>query len=142
MEALPQCRLFGWTSALTFGGLPANPVLSSVIGMENAQESPKEEGRSAGGCERDPPPPASNMCAQEALSLPDSALTQRACQLFRSPFSLEAALKNKLQLMGVLKLSCSIMSKTVLFPQPSSFSLALLGEGRRLAPEEWLCCCL
>lgn len=99
-----------------FHGLPASPVLSSLIGVENAQESPKEEGRSAGVCERDPPPPASNVCAQEALSLPGSAPMQRTCQLFRSPFSLEAALKNKLQLMGVLKRSVTSCSTYFFVP--------------------------
>lgn len=102
--------------ALMFGGLPASPVLSSLIGVENAQESTKEEGRSAGGCERDSPPPASSMCAREALSVPGSAPTQRTCQLFRSPFSLEAELKNKLQLMGVLKRSVTSCSAYFFVP--------------------------
>lgn len=67
-----------------FGGLPASPVLSSLIGVENAQESTKEEGRSAGGCERDPPP-ASSMCSREALSLSGSAPTRREPVSFSDP---------------------------------------------------------
>lgn len=67
-------------------------------------------------CETDRSPPASSVCSQEAPFLPDSTLRQRTRQLFRSPFSLGAALKNKLQLMGVLKRSVASSSTYFFFP--------------------------
>lgn len=114
-EALPQCRLFGWTRADVWWLASESCAFLSDRSGE-CSGSTKEEGRSAGGCERDSPPPASSMCAREALSVPGSAPTQRTCQLFRSPFSLEAELKNKLQLMGVLKRSVTSCSAYFFVP--------------------------
>lgn len=75
----------------------------------------RRKGGRLGGTATDRSPPASSVCSQEAPFLPDSAPRQRARQLFRSPFSLEAALKNKL-LMGVLKRSVASSSTYFFFP--------------------------